>query len=292
MGRVLVGTASWTDKSLLKSGWYPPDATTAEARLKYYASQFPLVEVDSTYYYPPRRPVAQQWAQRTPRGFTFNIKAFSILTQHPTKVTALPEEMRPEGKQRVYPKDLDPDAVDYLWSSFFDALEPLDRSEKLGAVLFQFPPWFTIRRSNKDYLVECAERAKPRRICVEFRHQSWMTDDNREETLEFLREHDLAYVCVDMPQGFRSSLPPVVAATSPALGVIRFHGRNKEEWESGSVQRRFRYLYSDRELEEWLPRIRRLSEETEATQVVMNNCYEDYAQRNGAELAQMLGVRD
>ncbi len=83
-----------------------------------------------------------------------------------------------------------------------------------------------------------------------------------------------------------------MGATSSALGVIRFHGRNKEEWESGSVQRRFRYLYSDRELEEWVPRIRRLSDETETTHVVMNNCYQDYAQRNGAQLAQMLGVRN
>jgi uncharacterized protein YecE (DUF72 family) len=91
-----------------------------------------------------------------------------------------------------------------------------------------------------------------------------------------------------MPQGFRSSIPPVVAATSPELGLVRFHGRNKDEWESGSVQRRFRYLYSERELEEWVPRIRALADETEATHIVMNNCYQDYAQRNGAELAQML----
>jgi len=291
MGRILVGTASWTDKSLLKSGWYPPDATSAEARLKYYASEFPLVEVDSTYYYPPRKPVVELWTKRTPPGFTFDIKAFSLLTQHPTRVTALPEELRPEGKERVYPKDLDEDAREAVWSMFLDPLDPLQRSGKLGALLFQFPPWFTIRRSNKDYLVECAERAKPRRISVEFRHQSWMTEENCEETLKFLREHDLAYVCVDMPQGFRSSIPPVVAATSPELAVIRFHGRNNEEWESGSVQRRFRYLYSDRELEEWVPKIRALADETESTHVVMNNCYEDYAQRNGAELAQMLGVR-
>jgi uncharacterized protein YecE (DUF72 family) len=291
MGRILVGTASWTDKSLLKSGWYPPDATSAEARLKYYASQFPLVEVDSTYYYPPRKPVVELWTQRTPAGFTFDIKAFSLLTQHPTRVTALPEELRPEGKERVYPKDLDADAREMVWSMFLDPLDPLQRSGKLGALLFQFPPWFTIRRSNKDYLVECAERTKPRRISVEFRHQSWMTEENRDETLEFLRQHDLAYVCVDMPQGFRSSIPAVVAATSPELGVVRFHGRNKDEWESGSVQRRFRYLYSERELEEWVPRIRELADEIEATHVVMNNCYQDYAQRNGAELAQMLGVR-
>jgi uncharacterized protein YecE (DUF72 family) len=288
MGRILVGTASWTDKSLIKSGWYPPDATSAEARLKFYASQFPLVEVDSTYYYPPRKDVVQLWTQRTPDGFTFDIKAFSLLTQHPTGVTALPEDLRPEGKERVYPKDLDADAREAVWSLFLDPLHPLQRSGKLGALLFQFPPWFTIRRSNKDYLVECAERAKPRRISVEFRHESWMTEENREETLEFLREHDLAYVCVDMPQGFRSSIPPVVAATSPELGLVRFHGRNKDEWESGSVQRRFRYLYSERELEEWVPRIRALADETEATHIVMNNCYQDYAQRNGAELAQML----
>jgi uncharacterized protein YecE (DUF72 family) len=288
MGRILVGTASWTDKSLLKSGWYPPDTTSAEARLKFYASQFPLVEVDSTYYYPPRKDVVQLWTQRTPSEFTFDIKAFSLLTQHPTRATALPEELRPEGRERVYPKDLDADAREAVWSMFLDALDPLQRSGKLGALLFQFPPWFTIRRSNKDYLVECAERAKPRRISVEFRHQSWMTEENREETLEFLRQHDLAYVSVDMPQGFRSSIPPVVAATSPELGLARFHGRNKEEWESGSVQRRFRYLYSERELEDWVPRIRALAEETESTHVVMNNCYEDYAQRNGADLARML----
>jgi uncharacterized protein YecE (DUF72 family) len=288
VGRILVGTASWTDKSLIKSGWYPEDATSAEARLKYYASQFPLVEVDSTYYYPPRQQVTQQWAQRTPPGFTFNIKAFSVLTQHPTKATALPADMRPEGKDRIYPKDLDEDAVEYLWSSFFDSLAPLDRSGKLGAVLFQFPPWFTIRRSNKDYLVECAERAKPVRICVEFRHKSWLSDDNRDETLEFLEEHKLPYVCVDMPQGFKSSVPPVVAATSPELAVMRFHGHNDAEWESGSVQKRFRYLYPERELRDWVPPLQELAGATEATHVLFNNCYEDYAQRNGAELARLL----
>jgi uncharacterized protein YecE (DUF72 family) len=288
VGRILVGTASWTDKSLIKSGWYPDDATSAEARLKYYASQFPLVEVDSTYYYPPRQPVVQQWVQRTPAEFTFNIKAFSVLTQHPTKVTALPAEMRPEGKDRVYPRDLDEDAIEYLWTSFFDSLIPLDRSGKLGAVLFQFPPWFTIRRSNKEYLIECAERAEPFRICVEFRHESWLSDDNRDETLEFLEEQRLPYVCVDMPQGFKSSVPPVVAATSPELAVMRFHGHNHTEWESGSVQKRFRYLYSEHELRDWAPRVQELAGATQATHVLFNNCFEDYAQRNGAELAGIL----
>src|SRR4029453_16695740 len=88
-----------------------------------------------------------------------------------------------------------------------------------------------------------------------------------------------------MPQGFKSSVPPVVAATSTELAVMRFHGHNDAEWESGSVQKRFRYLYSERELEEWVPRVHELAARTESTHVLFNNCYEDYAQRNGAELA-------
>ena len=288
MGGILVGTASWTDKSLLASGWYPPGVTSAEERLQFYASRFPLVEVDSTYYFPPSEKNARLWVERTPPGFVFNVKAFSLLTQHPTRAEALPKTARlPEGKARVYPKDLDQADVDEVWDRFLSALEPLHDAGKLGALLFQFPPWFGIARRNKQYILECARRASPLPICVEFRNGSWMTDDNRAETLEFLEGYGLPYVGVDMPQGFRSSVPPVLAATAD-LAVVRFHGHNREEWESGSVQRRFRYLYSDAELAEWAPRLRSLAQQATATHVLMNNCYEDYAQRNAADLIRLL----
>jgi len=117
-------------------------------------------------------------------------------------------------------------------------LEPLRAAGKLGALLFQFPHWFPISKANKRYILDCAKRAAPMKICVEFRQPTWMNEENREETLQFLEGHDLPYVCVDMPQGFKSSVPPVVAATSD-LAVVRFHGHNRDEWESGSVQRRF-----------------------------------------------------
>src|SRR6266480_1350312 len=94
MGLVRVGTASWTDRTLLESGWYPPDADTPEQRLRYYARQFPLVEVDATYYALPAEQAAELWAARTPDGFTFNIKAFSLFTHHPTPVAALPTDLR------------------------------------------------------------------------------------------------------------------------------------------------------------------------------------------------------
>src|SRR6516225_6416604 len=112
MGQVRVGTASWTDRTLLASGWYPPEADTPEKRLRYYARQFPLVEVDSSYYALPARATAAMWAERTPAEFTFNVKAFSLFTQHPTRVAALPADLRPaaeeDAKDRVYLKDVDP----------------------------------------------------------------------------------------------------------------------------------------------------------------------------------------
>ncbi|MDQ3915776.1 MAG: DUF72 domain-containing protein [Actinomycetota bacterium] len=292
MGEVLVGTASWTDKSLLSSGWYPRGVTSAADRLRFYAERFPLVEVDSTYYFPPSEKNSELWAERTPAEFTFNVKAFSLLTQHPTKADALYKDLpRPEGKKNVYPDDLDPKTIDEVWDRFLSALEPLRAAGKLGALLFQFPPWFVIARKNKDYILECAKRAAPFQIAVELRHKSWMTDDNQKETLDFLEGHGLPYVCVDMPQGFKSSLPPVVAATAD-LAMVRFHGHNKEDWESGSVQKRFKYLYSEEELKAWAPKIEDLASEAKQTHVLMNNCYRSYAQRNARELAKLLTESD
>ena len=181
MSEILVGTASWTDKTLLASGWYPDDADDPTSRLEYYASQFPLVEVDSTYYTPPNERNSELWAARTPDYFRFNIKAFSLLTQHPTRPAALYKDLREglgeevAGKKNLYAKDLDDAAVDQVWERFLSALEPLHDAGKLGAILFQFPQWFTIRRSNKDYLLECKERAAPYRICVEFRSSTWFS---------------------------------------------------------------------------------------------------------------------
>ena len=287
MGEIIVGTASWTDRTLLESGWYPKTADTPEKRLAHYAKQFPLVEVDATYYSPPAERTAALWVQRTPVHFTFNIKAFSLLTGHPTKVSALYADLRPTlDKPNVYPADLRPQVYEEIWSRFLSALEPLAEAGKLGAVLFQFPPWFTIRRTNKQYLLEVQKRCRPLRAVFEFRHASWFDGDNREETLDFLRQHSLPYVCVDMPQGHRSSVPPVLAATAD-LAVVRFHGHS-ERWTSRDIHEKFGYRYSDRELREWVPRLRELADETERTHVVLNNCYRDYAQTNAATLSDLL----
>lgn len=290
MSRIRIGTASWTDKSLLTSGWYPKTSMTAEERLRFYARQFPLVEVDSTYYFLPSEKNSELWAERTPEGFTFNLKAFSLMTKHPTRPDALPKELQTStGKKSLYPDDVDPKVAEEVWDRFLSALSPLYDSGKLGALLFQFPPWFTIGKANRQYILEAAKRIAPYRMAVEFRNKTWMSPENQRETLEFLEGHGLPYVVVDMPQGFVSSIPPVVAATSD-LAVVRFHGHNVEEWESGSVQKRFKYLYSKEELRKWAPKIANLSSEAGTTHVLMNNCYRDFAQQNARELADLLNT--
>lgn len=296
-GRVLIGTSSWTDPTLVKHGnFYPPDANTAEKRLRFYASRFPLVEVDSTYYFPPSERNAVLWIERTPADFTFNIKAYSLLTGHPTRPDSLYKEMKEAldpallEARRIYRDKLPDETVDEVWERFRLALYPLHSAGKLGAVLFQFPQWFTIARRNKAYVDEIVERLPDYRIAVEFRHKSWMEERNVEETLSFLSERNLPYVCVDMPQGFDSSLPPIAAATADDLAMVRFHGRDPKAWstKSESASERFRYDYSKDELREWVPRIEELSSKTRETHVLMNNCYRDFAVNNARQLADLL----
>ncbi|HEX8631544.1 MAG TPA: DUF72 domain-containing protein [Catenuloplanes sp.] len=287
MGEIKVGTASWTDRTLLDSGWYPATADNPEKRLAYYARHFPLVEVDATYYAPPAERTARLWAERTPPGFTFNIKAYSLLTGHPTRVSSLYKELRPQTeKKNVYPADLPAQTYEEVWTRFLAALDPLVDAGKLGSVLFQFPPWFTIKRANKQYLLEVAARCRPLRAVFEFRHASWFDGANRDETLDFLRGHRLPFVCVDMPQGHPSSIPPVVTATAD-LALVRFHGHS-DKWTSKDIHEKFGYLYSPRELADWAPKLRELADAAQQTHVLMNNCYQDYAQRNATQLIELI----
>ncbi len=176
-----------------------------------------------------------------------------------------------------------------MWTRFLSALEPLHEAGKLGLLLFQFPPWFTIRRTNKQYILEVARRCQPMRVAIELRHESWFAGDNEKETLEFLGKHHLPFVCVDMPQGYRNSIPPVLAATSD-IAVVRFHGHSTK-WTAKTVQERFDYLYSQEELTSWAPRLEKLAEQTGETHIVMNNCHGDAAQRNGRQLIDLLTDR-
>ncbi len=294
--RVLVGTCSWTDATLVKeTDWYPRRTMTAAQRLAHYASRFPVVEVDSTYYFPPTPELSGTWVQRTPDGFTIDVKAWSLLTGHPTFPHSLwPDlqgEVPPEhrDKRRLYAKHLPPDVLDEAWDRFRHSLMPLHSAGRLGAVLLQYPRWFGPKEANREEIRQAALRLPDYRLCVEFRHGRWLEGNECESTLGFLEALGLTFVCVDEPAGFPSSVPPVVAATAD-LAVVRFHGRNAETWEGPvpSAAERFRYRYDAGELREWLPKVQELAASAREVHLLMNNCYRDYAVDNGAALAALL----
>jgi len=296
MAEILIGTCSWTDPTLIESGrFYPEWAKSAESRLKFYASQFPLVEVDSSYYALPGEKTSRLWVERTSDRFTFDVKAFRLFTQHPTPAVALPKDIREalpasaKEKARLYQRDMPADMTDELWGRFESALLPLDSAGKLGVVLFQFPPWFYPGDEQRHYVLSCQERLPQYRIAVEFRHNSWVNEKNRERTMGFLRDNDLPFVCVDEPQGFKSSVPPLAEATSD-IGLVRFHGRNRDTWEKPGIgpAERFNYLYGEEELDEWVPKIKELAGKTRQLHVLFNNCYQDKAVVNARQIGYML----
>jgi uncharacterized protein YecE (DUF72 family) len=294
---VRIGTASWTDPTMTAPGvFYPPDARTAEDRLVYYADQFPVVEVDATYYALPARRMGELWMERTPPDFTFDIKAHALMTGQPSEVKRLPKELREElpaellDKKRIYGKDLPRDVYDAIWEYFRDGIAPLHSSGKLGAVFLQFPRWVFPSNEARDAIVEARERLGDIPMAVEFRAASWFNEKNIGRTIDFLEKYQIPFVMVDEPQGTRSSIPPIVAVTSPDLAIVRFHGRRTETWEAQGIPvvERFRYLYTEEELGEWVPRIREAASQTKQMHLLMNNCYANYGTTNAREIAALL----
>jgi uncharacterized protein YecE (DUF72 family) len=288
MGEILVGTCSWTDRALLASGWYPSGQRDAEGRLRYYATRFPVVEVDASYYALPSLRNSHLWTERTPDGFRFNIKAFSLLTGHPTPPSSLPADLRsarahgPSGGPAV-----DAALLDEVWQRFSGALEPLRGAGRLGALVFQFPPWFGPGAHQRQLLERCAERTAGWPVAVEFRHPGWWRDDQRAGTSDLLSHLGATTVAVDMAQTLASSIRPLSTVTSPSLAMVRFHGRNSA-WGSGTKEERFRHSYTREELTEWLPRLRDMAAQAKELHVMFNNCCADAAVRAAESMRELL----
>jgi len=272
-GPIRVGVCSWADETLTKV-WYPKGIKSGEERLRYYAERFDVVEANSTYYRLPEPQMVENWAERTPPGFTMHVKAFGVMTRHPVKVDQLPPDLRDvptdaRGRVDRPPREYRAE----VFARFHDALEPLRSAGKLGGILMQFPPYIVPRASSLEYLEWSQEQLRGDEMLVEFRHASWLDEEHRADTLRFLENHRMTYVVVDAPQtGGKNVLPTVVAATSET-GYVRFHGRNAETWNkrTGSAAERFDYLYSEDELREWVPRLKELAAETQTVYAMFNN---------------------
>ncbi|HKC18919.1 MAG TPA: DUF72 domain-containing protein [Candidatus Dormibacteraeota bacterium] len=294
---VLCGIAGWADKSLIDSKlFYPLSIKTSGERLSFYATQFPLVEVDSTYYGIPKPETVEGWAAQTPPHFTFDVKSFSLFTNHPTRPLSMPPDIR-EGlsaalreKRNLYLEHLPDDIVDECWDRFRAALEPLRAAGKLAAVFFQFPPWFLPSSRSLSYVEQCQERMHGFQVAVEFRRPEWLDARHRDGTLAFLASRDIPYVAVDVPEGHATSMPSVFDVTSSRLSVIRFHGRNHQTWDLKGVPPnvRFRYDYTDVELSEWVPRIKEMERSAGRVHALMNNNYSNYSVKNAQQLERLL----
>ena len=273
--------------------FYPRGVSTAEDRLRFYAAQFPVVEVDSSYYSLPDRANAVRWVERTPPDFSFHLKAHALMTGQPTEVARLPEplvEALPAAladKARIYAKDLPDELLDAVWAFFIDAVAPLEEAGKLGGILLQYPRWFLPTPANKQLLAESATRLAGIPATVELRHHSWFASERSTGwTLDLLRELGLTHVIVDGPQGLESSVPAVPAVTTPGLAMVRLHGRRAATWEAPKVPtvERYRYLYSPDELEAAMPLIESAAAEATRTIVFFNNCYGNYGATNAREM--------
>jgi uncharacterized protein YecE (DUF72 family) len=273
MAEIRVGTCSWADESLSKH-WYPKGTKPGE-RLAYYAERFDTVEVDSTYYRLPFEDMVSRWAERTPDGFVMHVKAFGAMTRHPVKLDALPPDLR-EGAPVDDRGRLERPSREFrseIFRRFLEALAPLRAAGKLGGILFQFPSYVVFRPPSFDYLEWAREQVGDDEMLVEFRHRSWLDDENRAETLALLERIEATHVIVDAPKTEAKNLvPTVLALTSPTL-YVRLHGRNAATWNKrgGSASERFDYLYSDEELEEWVEPLRELAGEAKSAYVLFNN---------------------
>ena len=301
MTNIRVGTASWSEPEFIKAGWYPAGLLAGQ-RLSYYAGQFDLVELNSSFYAIPGIRQCARWAEQTPANFVFDVKCHRLLSRHATKSDALPASLRDEveiterGNVILTPA-LEADVA----GLFLGQLAPLEQSGKLGALLLQLTPSFSPRHNDLGELEGLLRQLRgtgkvPRKVAVEFRHRDWLTGEQQERTLNFLRQEKAALVTVDGPPAddpkHFTILPALGEVTDPALSYLRLHGRNAKAYLTGkTVAERFDYDYSDAELDAVFGWVERLSQQADEVHVVFNNNARDYAPKAAARFLQRLGDR-
>ena len=246
--------------------WYPRGVTSATDRLRYYADHFDVVEVDSPFYALPSPETSAKWAERTPAGFTFHVKASGEMTGH-----------REAEREQAF-------------REFREALAPLERSRKLRGVLLQYHPRVVKSREALDELVAARDLLDPLVPLVEFRHRSWLDEEERADTLTFLERYGLAYVSVDAPRTRATNVAPSFAAATHPVAYVRFHGRNWKTWNIRGARtsgERFDWKYSEEELGEWVEPLAGLAEQADEVYALFNNNRYDYAP-SGAQLLRRL----
>jgi uncharacterized protein YecE (DUF72 family) len=271
---------------------------SAEARLRWYARFFDVVEVNATYYALPSPRNAQLWVARTPPGFLFHVKAYSLMTGHHPRALSLPPDLRlmlPEDVPLTRRGEVEHDrfpaaALDRCFELYREGVAPLAAAGKLGYVLFQLAPWVRYGDAALAYLASLPGRLPGWPVAVEFRNESWIPQ-RTDEVLRFLADHGLVFVAVDAPWQ-----PLIPAVTTAGWASLRLHGRNARGWlaqlagKEPSVAEKYDYLYGPDELAALGRQVRALAGHARRVAVTFNNNNEDYPVQNALDLRRLLGL--
>jgi uncharacterized protein YecE (DUF72 family) len=289
--KILIGTASWSDPGFVQH-WYPK-GMRAHERLGWYAQQFEMVEVNSTFYSVPDLRMVERWCAATPARFTFDVKLHQLFSFHSTAVKLLPPNLQQraeaDGKGKVTPT---PDLEKAMLDVFLRSMSVLRSAGKLGALLLQLSPAFSPRMHKLEELDQLIAMLRDHRLAIEFRNRNWAIGDQLGATIDFLRKRNVAFVNVDAPASDHFTIMPseLDEITNQGIAYLRLHGRNARAYIRGkTVAARFNYDYKNDEIAEVAKRSRRLGRDARELHVVFNNNALDYAPRAAARLRAALG---
>jgi uncharacterized protein YecE (DUF72 family) len=256
MGDVRIGTSGFSYEDW--KGHFYSEKIKKSDMLAYYATQFNTIEINSTYYAIPSPIVFSKMIEKTPDDFTFVVKMNQDITHSP---------------------EVNPLTVE----SYLKSIQPLINENRLGCILAQYPWNFKCIASNVARIRQLREMMGDLPVVIEFRNIEWIS----EKSFEFLRKHNLGFCCVDEPR--LEGLVPDVAVATSQIGYMRFHGRNAAKWwKHDEAWERYDYRYTADEMQEWIPKIKGISEKTDKTFVFFNNHYKGQATDNAAEFKNML----
>ena len=267
---IQIGLTGWRDHHSLYD-----DKVSKQDILTAYASYFPVVEVDSSFYAIQPQRNFEKWLRETPESFQFIVKAFQGMTGH-------------ERGEHSY------ESKKEMFEAFVTSLEPLIGAKRLAMVLFQFPPWFDCKRKHVQYLRYCKEKLGSLPCALEFRHQSWFESAYRQQTLKFMKDEGWIHSICDEPQAGVGSIPTVLEATNEEKTLIRFHGRNVAGWNDTGQGNwrdvRYLYRYNHQELSVWKAYLEQLQKETKQIYVIFNNNSGGDAADNARQLLEIMQI--
>lgn len=257
---LLVGTCGYSYAEWIEAGVYPAGTKNGQM-LPMYARQFPVTELNHTWYQLPQAEAVERQRKLVPPGFLFCAKLTRTLTH----------EVDPQGWKTEAAK-------------YREGIAPLMQSRQFVAALAQFGPGFDRSLKNRNYLACLLDELAGLPLAVEFRHNTWAND----KVFAELQRRKVALVSVDEP-GLPGLFPTLDVVTDSDLFYVRFHGRNAAGWRSGKMASQFDYDYADDELSEWIEeKISRMAAKARCGVLFFNNHVRGQAPKNARRLSELL----